>query len=226
LPFFLSMRAAIRAKVTAARLERAPAMEPRDIARVASKYFAFALRAIAPPLPRLVAVGGLSGTGKSQLAQALAPDLEPMPGAVVVRSDLERKALFGAGETEKLPPSAYTPEVTARIYAALAEKTRHILAAGHSAIIDAVFAREDERAVAATVGMSAASPLRGLFLTADLDTRLKRVGARKADASDADAAVAKSQETYDIGSFDWAPIDASGTPENTRKLALSALRRS
>jgi aminoglycoside phosphotransferase family enzyme/predicted kinase len=225
LPFFLSMRAAIRAKVTAARLERAPPMERRDIARVASKYFTFAIRAIAPPLPHLVAVGGLSGTGKSQLAQSLAPDLEPMPGAVVVRSDLERKALLGAAETEKLSASAYTPEVTARIYATLAEKARRILAAGHSAIIDAVFAQEQERAVVAAAGTSAKSPLRGLFLTADLDTRLKRVGARRADASDADAAVAKSQETYDIGRLGWAPIDASGTPENTRKLALSALRR-
>jgi hypothetical protein len=192
---------------------------------VASKYFTFAIRAIAPPLPHLVAVGGLSGTGKSQLAQSLAPDLEPMPGAVVVRSDLERKALLGAAETEKLSASAYTPEVTARIYATLAEKARRILAAGHSAIIDAVFAQEQERAVVAAAGTSAKSPLRGLFLTADLDTRLKRVGARRADASDADAAVAKSQETYDIGRLGWAPIDASGTPENTRKLALSALRR-
>ena len=44
--------------------------------------------------PRLVTVGGLSGTGKSQLAQSLAADIAPMPGAVVVRSDLERKTLF------------------------------------------------------------------------------------------------------------------------------------
>ena len=225
LPFFLSMRAAIRAEVTAARLERAAAGERREIARTANKYFAFALRAIAPPPPRLVAIGGLSGTGKSQLAQSLAADLEPMPGAVVVRSDLERKVLFGAAETEKLPASAYTAEVTGRIYATLAEKARRILAAGHSAVIDAVFAREQERAIIAAAGKSANVPFNGLFLTADLDTRLKRVGARTADASDADAVVAKSQETYDLGPLDWTEIDAAGTPENTRKLARAALRR-
>ena len=107
LPFFLSMRAAIRAKVTAARMELAPPAERPPIARAARGYFALALEAIAPPAPKLVAVGGLSGTGKTVLARAVAPRLKPMPGAVIVRSDIERKALFGIAETEKLPADAY-----------------------------------------------------------------------------------------------------------------------
>jgi uncharacterized protein len=224
LPFFLSMRAAIRAKVTAARLERAADTDRQEIAKTARAYFAFALRAIAPPPPCLVAVGGLSGTGKSKLAQSLAADIEPMPGAVVIRSDLERKILFGVGETEKLPASAYATDVNARVYATLADKARRVLAAGHSAIIDAVFARPQERNVVAAVGASAKIPFRGLFLTADLKTRLGRVGARATDASDADAAVAKSQESYDVGPIDWAPVDASGTPEQALELARSALK--
>ena len=91
----------------------------------------------------LVAVGGLSGTGKSVLARALAPTLAPPPGAVVLRSDVERKALFGKCEIEPLPPDAYGPDVTARVYAAIIEKARRVVAAGHSAILDAVFARAD-----------------------------------------------------------------------------------
>jgi len=223
LPFFLSMRAAIRAKVTVARLERGADAERQETAQAARAYFAFALRAIAPPPPQLVAVGGFSGTGKSRLARSLAADIEPMPGAVVIRSDLERKTLFGVGETEKLPASAYAADVNARVYATLADKARHVLAAGHSVIIDAVFARPQERAVIAAVAASGKIPFRGLFLTADLDIRLKRVGARAADASDADAAVAKSQESYDVGPIDWAPIDASGTPEHALELARSAV---
>jgi uncharacterized protein len=136
---------------------------------------------------------------------------------------LERKTLFGVGETEKLPASAYTAEVNARIYATLADKARRILAAGHSAIVDAVFARPQERTVMAAVGASAGIPLRGLFLTADLRTRIDRVGARAADASDADVAVAKSQEHYDVGPIDWTPIDASGTAEHALALAKSVL---
>src|ERR1700722_15711557 len=144
LPFFLSMRAAIRAKVTAARMERAAAAERDKIAKSARTYFDFALRAIEPPPPKFIAVGGLSGTGKTRLARALAPHIAPIPGAVIVRSDVERKTLFGAGETEKLPAAAYTPEVTARVYAAIADKGRRILAAGHSGIVDAVFAKPQE----------------------------------------------------------------------------------
>jgi uncharacterized protein len=225
LPFFLSMRAAIRARVTAARMERAADAERQQIAQTAHAYFMFALRAIAPPPPRLLAIGGLSGTGKSKLAQSLAAEIEPMPGAVVIRSDLERKALFGVSETEKLPASAYAADVNARVYATLADKARRVLAAGHSTIVDAVFARPQERTVVAAVGASAKVPFRGMFLTADLGTRLGRVGARAADASDADAAVAKSQEGYDVGPIDWTPIDASGAPEHTLKLARSALAR-
>ena len=100
---------------------------------VARKYFDWARRFIAPAPPVLVAVGGLSGTGKSVLARALAPTLAPPPGAVVLRSDVERKALFGKDELEPLPPEAYAPEVTARVYAAIIDKARRAVAAGHSA---------------------------------------------------------------------------------------------
>ena len=73
----------------------------------AKRYFDLAERLIAPGPPLLVAIGGLSGTGKSVLARGLAGLIEPPPGAVIVRSDVIRKHLFGAGETTKLPESAY-----------------------------------------------------------------------------------------------------------------------
>jgi aminoglycoside phosphotransferase family enzyme/predicted kinase len=223
LPFFLSIRAAIRAKVTAARLKQSGTDAKDAIAKSARQYFDVACRYINPAPPMLLAVGGLSGTGKSVLARALAPELAPAPGAVLLRSDVERKLMLGENDETKLPPSAYAPEVTARVYATIADKARRALAAGHSAVVDAVFARPQERAIMAQSAQALGVPFRGLFLLADLDTRLARVGARHRDASDADAAVARGQESYDLGDLDWARIDASGRPEQTLIHALEML---
>jgi uncharacterized protein len=225
LPFFLAQRASIRAMVTASRMERATENQQAGIAKSARGYFAFAQTAISPPRPQFIAVGGLSGTGKTRLARALAPHVPPLPGAVVVRSDVERKALFNAAETDKLPETAYTADVTERVYGVLLGKARRILGAGHSAIVDAVFAKPQEREAPAAASKAAGVPLHGLFLTADLATRLARVGGRANDASDADERVALAQEHYERGPLDWTEVDASGTPADTLAHALEALRR-
>jgi aminoglycoside phosphotransferase family enzyme/predicted kinase len=224
LPFYLSLRAAIRAKVTAARLEHAKPDERAKIVDSAKTYFALACRLMAPPPPMLVAVGGLSGTGKSVLARRLAPHLAPAPGAVWLRSDVERKTLSGVGETDRLPPYAYTPEVTGQVYRSLTEKAERALKAGHSALVDAVFARPGERSALAEMALRLGVPLHGLFLEADLDTRIDRVGARTGDASDAGPEVARQQESYDRGAMDWTVIDASGTEAETLARALKALK--
>jgi hypothetical protein len=169
----------------------------------------------------LVAIGGLSGTGKSLLARTLASEIMPMPGAVVVRSDIERKAMFGVGETEMLPKSAYAPEATAKVYATLAAKAMRVIAAGHSAVVDAVFAQSAERTDIANAAGSA--DFMGLFLTAGLQSRLERVSARTGDASDADKAVVQDQEKFELGRVNWARVDASGTPEETFIRARVAL---
>lgn len=219
LPLFLSVRAAIRAKVTAARAEHSD--RRRDVEQSARDYFMLAQKLIAPPAPRLVAIGGLSGTGKSLTARNLAPQIWPAPGAVVLRSDVERKALFGVGETERLPQDAYEPKVSAQIYELLAGKARRVIAAGHSAIVDAVFARADERSAIADAARKVR--FQGLFLRTDLATRVARIGARAADASDAGAAVARAQEQYDLGALDWAEVDAGGDPATTLRRARAAL---
>jgi uncharacterized protein len=215
LPFFMSLRAAIRASVTASRAAVAPPRDREDARSSAGKYFALACRLIRPAPPMLVGIGGLSGTGKSQLAAALAPELAPPPGAVVLRSDVERKALDGRREDERLPKEAYTAEKSARVYATLVEKAARVVAAGHSAIVDAVFARLEERGALRSAAQARGVPFHGLFLVADLATRMARVRARQGDASDADSAVVRAQEQYALGHNDWESIDASGAPQST-----------
>jgi len=221
LPLFMSVRAAIRAKVTAARLRQEGSQA--ELTQSARDYAALARKLLATAKARLIAIGGLSGTGKSLLARALATGIPPLPGAVVLRSDVERKALFDAGETERLPEIAYTAETSAKVYAVLAEKARRATTAGHSVIVDAVFAQPSERADIAQSAGSVA--FQGLFLVADLNTRLARVGSRAGDASDAGTAVARSQELFDLGHIGWSKVDASGTPEETLIRAEAMLDR-
>jgi predicted kinase len=171
----------------------------------------------------IVAVGGLSGTGKSVLARALAPDLLPLPGAVLLRSDTLRKRLLGLADTDRAPPEAYTAEASAKIYETMIATARRVVSAGHSAVVDAVFAKAEERRALAEAAREAGVAFHGLFLTADLATRIARVGARKGDASDADADVARRQSGYALGLLDWTPVDASGTPEETHARARAAL---
>ena len=223
LPFFMSMRAAIRAKVTAAKREHAAADDKAAIEKRAKDYFALAAKLIAPPPPMLIAIGGLSGTGKSVLARMLAAETPPSPGAVVLRSDTTRKALFNHPETEKLPDHAYTPVVTAKVYAKINERALRILRAGHSAIADAVFAKAQEREDTMKAATDSGVQFRGLFLTADIGTRIARVGGRVNDASDADVDIARRQAGYDLGTIDWIEVDASGTPEDTLARAKAAL---
>ena len=93
LPLFLSLRAVIRAKVM--RLLGA-ARRGRGAADEALRYLALGQSLLTPAPPCLVAIGGASGTGKTSVARRLAPGLRgPAPGAVVLRSDVIRKELFG-----------------------------------------------------------------------------------------------------------------------------------
>ena len=219
LPFFMTLRAAIRAMTTASRLD----VTKDSIARSARRYFALALKLLEPAKPTVLGIGGLSGTGKTALAQSLAPSLAPAPGALVFRSDVERKALYGVGEHERLPPTAYRAEVSERVYRIIIDKAARVARAGHSVIVDAVFARAEERTAIETAAAAAGAEFHGLFLAADLATRVQRVSARTGDASDADAEVARKQEELVTGPLTWSLVDAAGSPAQTYANARAAI---
>jgi predicted kinase len=198
LPLFLSRRASIRAYVDSA----VTAVSGGDNAP-ARAYQQAALAFLQPAPPRLLAAGGLSGSGKTTLALKLAPDIGRPPGAVVVRSDVERKRMAGVGLEERMPAGSYSPELSARVYAALLARAERILRAGHSVVLDAVFAREDERRAAEALAVKVGVPFEGLWLDVPKEVAQARVAARKGDASDATPDVVERQFGYDLGEIDW-----------------------
>jgi aminoglycoside phosphotransferase family enzyme/predicted kinase len=228
LPLFMAIRAAIRAQVFLAKLDRENADHASPAASetfdVAQSYFQLARELIQPPAPMMIAVGGLSGTGKSALARALAPFCVPRPGAIVLRSDVLRKQLFGVGPTDRLPPEAYTPESSAIVYHQLLEQADRALAQGFTVVVDAVFARPNEREAVHALAKRLKLRFAGLFLVADLRIRQERIQHRVHDASDATVVVAEQQERYDVGAMDWLRVDASGTPGETLERSLSLLQ--
>lgn len=220
LPLFLSIRAAIRANVLLTKHAQG-----RDAAVLsdANSYFALALELIAPEKPSLVAIGGRSGTGKSVLARAIAGLLQPAPGAVLLRSDVIRKDIFGVGQFVKLPETAYAPGTSERVYGEMLARARGVLRQGLSVVVDAAFLKEDERNQLQPLAESCGAGFSGIFLDAETSVRVARITSRRNDASDATGDVALFQDSIDIGRLDWAQVDASGTPEQTLQRSLQHL---
>ena len=209
LPLFMSLRAAIKAKTRAMAGAMAEAQACFDLAR----------RVLEPKPARLVAIGGLSGTGKSLLAAALAPDLGAAPGALVLRSDVERKRLAGLAPEDRLPPQAYAKAASTAVYESLHARAQTALAAGHSVVLDAVYGDAAERADAAAI---APGKFCGLWLDCAADIRRMRVAGRRDDASDADEAVVRFQSAF-AAPDDWTRVDASGDPAATLAAARTFL---
>ncbi len=224
LPLFLSLRAGIRAHVTATVLRRAANQaKAEEMAEDARRYLDLAHQALEPQPCRLIAIGGLSGSGKSTLAAGLAPALGLRPGARVLRSDVIRKLALGAAPEIRLPAEAYTPEITRRVYDALREKAATALAAGYTVIIDAVSLTPPERQSFVEVAHKGGVPFTGLWLQADADAMERRLRDRRGDASDATAEVLARQMRQAPGAMDWIPIDAGGGPEQCLAAARRAL---
>ena len=223
LPLFLSLRAGIRAHVTATALADIAGAEAEAKAREARAYLDLAHRVLEPAPCRLVAVGGFSGSGKSTLAAALAPELGRPPGARLLRSDVTRKLLLGGAPETPLPESAYTSAVSRRVYDSMRERAAAALAAGYSAILDAVALRPAERQEFAAIATRAGVPFTGLWLDAPASVMAERIAARRHDASDASPRVLARQMRHDPGPLDWTRIDAAGGPEKALAAARAAL---
>ncbi len=225
LPFFMSVRAAVRAKVSlsmaAVQRDSAEAETLHDDARA---YLAVAVDCLADVAPVIAAVGGLSGSGKSTVARALAPLLDPAPGAVVLRSDVIRKRLLGVDDLTRLGAEGYRPEVSRQVYDRLVTRAAAIARRGFSVVADATFTKPEGRAALAAAASAAGVPFHGVWLDADAVTLIARVTARTGDPSDADADVVRLQLDEDVGAIDWRREDARQPADDIARAVADDIR--
>lgn len=198
LPFYLVYRAMVRAKVAGIRLEQG-AVSPEEAAQLRTafgSYLDLATQYTQPSQPRLYITHGVSGSGKTHYTQQLVD----ATGAIRLRSDIERKRLFGlaplARSTEHRALALYTPAATQRTYDRLAQQAAQVLEAGYTVVVDATFLQQHQRHAFRRLAIRLGVPYTILAFHASAETLRRRVARRSAqgqDASEADLAVLHGQ---------------------------------
>lgn len=194
LPFYTLYRTLVRVKVAA--LQRDQRSAPAERARLEDelqRYLRFAEAEAADGRSRLVLMHGLSGSGKSRAAAALLG----MLGAVRLRSDVERKRLYGHAPEDRTPPGAiYGPEADALTDRHLLDRARDLLRAGLPVIVDATHLRRARRAPWVALARRLGVPCHVVSCSASPAVLRDRVRTRAEDGNDpseADVAVLEAQ---------------------------------
>jgi uncharacterized protein len=198
LRLYAAHRALVRAKVAALRSLDALEAGPRASSRAEhGRYVACARALLAPGPTRLILTCGVSGSGKTWLAERLAPEL----GAVHVRSDVERKRLVGLGERQRsgaaLEEGLYSARVSELVYERLCECAAEALGGGFPVIVDATFQRRAQRARLRALAAQSGAGLHVILCQAPPQVLEARIAERQrfgADASEADQAVVTLQQ--------------------------------
>jgi len=187
LRYYLAYRAAVRAKVCAIRAGQThlPAHARAEALSASRRYLALAQRCLEMYRPALIVTHGLPGSGKTTFSQMM---LE-QTGAIRLRSDVERKRLFGLGALESSHADIYSRDATRRTYARLYGLARKLLEAGFTVIVDAAFLQREEREAFRELANSVAVPYAIASLSAADAALHERIRQRSNDASEADAAV-------------------------------------
>lgn len=196
LPLYLVYRALVRAVIASIRASQ-PGADVAAAEAEGDRYLALAETLAAPRQARLYATCGVSGCGKTTLAR----ELVAATGAIHLRSDVERKRVFGMQPTDR-PTSPehrdrlYSTAATQQTYERLAILAQQILASGTSVVIDAACTRRWQREQLAQAAAEAAAPLTWLAPQVPEPILLERVAARLTtgrDASDASPEIVRRQ---------------------------------
>ncbi|MCH8499803.1 MAG: AAA family ATPase [Marinobacter sp.] len=198
LPLYKAYRAVVRAKIALFTLGN-PSLNASERAHLMQRYRAYAdLAESYSEIPNryLLAMMGLSGSGKSVMSKALATDL----GLIRLRSDVERKRLFGLAPLDSSKSDTgtgiYTPEATAQTYQRLAVLADQLLALGYSVVVDAACLREAERAHLEAVAEIEGVPFILVECEAPEELRRQWISERQGDASEAGVDLLETQKGW------------------------------
>ncbi len=223
-PLLMAIRAAVRAHVSATRAE-----EPREAANAATlrrdavSYFHLAQALLKPVPPRLVAIGGFSGSGKSTVSAAIAQAVGAPPGARVLSSDRIRKRMSGVAPTVRLPAPSYRREVSRAVYETLGREAEYLLALGRGVVLDATFRRPAERTRIEEMAAAVDVPFTGIWLELPPDKLIERVERRGADPSDANADTIRHQIDQFSGPITWTVVAADGGVDEVARRVLALI---
>ena len=221
LPWYLSYRAMVRAKVAAIRAGQVEGAARADTLAECARYLTLAAAQMQSPAPALLIASGVSGSGKTSQSQPLVEGC----GVIRVRADVERKRLFGldadARSGSTLGGGLYSAQASARTYARLAELAREVVEAGYPVLVDATFLKRSQRAAFAELAATLGVPFAILAFDAPVETLRARVRQRAeagADASEADVAVLETQlrarEPFEEEELACVvPIDTASAPD-------------
>ncbi|MFZ5863270.1 MAG: AAA family ATPase [Nitrospirota bacterium] len=196
--YYHAYRALVRAKVACLRLSQGEfdASERAATRREVRGYLELAAQSPTVERPTLIVTHGVSGSGKTYLAQAVVETL----GAVRIRSDVERKRLVGLSSLDRAgaEPGAgiYTDDLTERTYARLAELAGAVLDAGFPVVVDAACLKRGQRDRLRAAARARSLPCVMLAVRAPESVVRARIVERARagrDASDADLAVLDGQ---------------------------------
>ena len=228
LRFYLVYRAMVRAKVDAIRLDdrSQPEALRRSLRREFGTYLAVADHDAELSPPALIIMQGVSGSGKSHVAGQIVEST----AAIRIRSDIERKRLFGLGETERAEGSVatelYSPAANARTYERLADLARAVIDAGFPVVIDAAFLEPGQREGFRQLAGELKVPFLIVACSVPDEVLMTRVAARElqgSDASDAGIAVVRQQLLRDTGIEDEPQMEivrVDSSNENTTAVGL------
>ena len=192
LPLYVSRQSYVRAKVTSFLLGD-PSID-EDTKQAASakaaKYYTLAWSYVQPRPGQLLVMSGLSGSGKSTVAQELSRHL----GAVYLRSDAVRKHLAGVPLQERGDDSLYTAEMSQKTYRRLTELGGRLASQGYTVILDAKFDRMTTRQLAIAQAQQHKLPLTIVNCEAPATVLEQRVRDRQGDIADATVAVLANQQ--------------------------------